>query len=44
MTQVKTTGRGGYRQAVADLHQMKKIGQAARVEALVGRIHTQYPN
>ncbi|MBK9746027.1 MAG: SWIM zinc finger family protein [Chloroflexi bacterium] len=41
---VSATGRGGYRQAVAYLHQMKKIGQAARAEALAGRIRTQYAN
>jgi hypothetical protein len=41
---VRATGRGGYKQAVAYLRQMKKIGQGARAEALVERIRTQYAN
>jgi hypothetical protein len=38
------TGRGGYKQAVRYLIQMKKIGQAARAEALAQRIRVQYAN
>lgn len=41
---VNATGRGGYKQAVGYLRQVKKIGQAARVQALVQRIRTQYAN
>jgi hypothetical protein len=41
---VGASGRGGYKQAVAYLRQMKKIGQTARAEALVQRIRTQYAN
>lgn len=36
------TGRREYRQAVAYLRQIRKIGQTARAEALVQRIRTQY--
>jgi hypothetical protein len=41
---VRATGRGGYKQAIAYLRQMKKIGQITRAEALVQRIRTQYAN
>lgn len=41
---VKATGRGGYKQAIAYLRQMKKIGQTARAEALVQQISRQYAN
>jgi hypothetical protein len=41
---MRASGRGGYKQAVAYLRQMKKIGQGARAEALVQRIRTQYAN
>jgi hypothetical protein len=37
-------GRGGYKQAVAYLRQMQKMGQTARAEAIVQRIRTQYAN
>lgn len=40
----RATGRGGYKQAVTYLRQMKKIGQTARAEALVQRIRAQYAN
>lgn len=40
----RATGRGGYKQAVTYLRQMKKIGQTARAQALIQRIRAQYAN
>lgn len=38
----RATGRSEYRRAITYLHQMNKIGQAARAQALIQQIRKQY--